>query len=152
MRIAVLLTLPALLLAACGSSSQDEPPARQTATATATQAAATGGSADEQAIRAALAGYAAAVRAGDTQKVCARYMARELIKRIEALGGDCKSFTADRVKDGGPQYRLEVSSVEVTGDRAMVRARSYESDGARPGDTPMVREGGRWLMTIPPQP
>jgi ketosteroid isomerase-like protein len=153
MRIAVLLAL--LALAGCGSSAQEKPAApRQTAaapaaTATTTQAAA---SQDEQAIRDTLDGYVAAVRAGDAKKVCARYMARELVKRIEALGSDCESFTADRVKEGGPQFRLEVSSVQVTGDRALVRARSYESDGARPGDTPMVREGGRWLMTIPSQP
>jgi hypothetical protein len=162
MRIAVLLALPVLALAGCGSSSDDAPAAPEktaaapaataTRTASASASASAAMSADEKAIRKTLDGFVAAVRAGDTRKVCARYTARELIRRIEALGSDCQSFSADRVQEGGPQFRLEVSSVRVTGNRALVRARSYESDGARPGNTPLVREGGRWLLTVPPQP
>jgi ketosteroid isomerase-like protein len=148
MRIAVLLAV--LALAGCGSSSPEEPDATPAKTA-APQSAAPA-SADEKAIRHTLDGYVAAVRAGDTKKVCARYMARQLLERIQALGGDCASFIADRVQEGGPSFRLDVSSVTVTGDRALVRARAFESDGPRSGDTPMVREDGTWRLTIPEQP
>jgi ketosteroid isomerase-like protein len=155
MRIAVLLA--ALALAACGSSSPEEPDptpvrtAAPAATATKTPAAAAM-SADEKAIRAALDGYVAAVRKGDTKQVCARYVARDLVKRIQALGSDCLGFMEDNVKQGGPEFRLDVSSVTVTGNRALVRARAYQSDGPRSGDTPMVRESGAWRLTVPSQP
>jgi ketosteroid isomerase-like protein len=119
-----------LILVACGGDDA-APPAM---------------SADERAIRQTLERYVVAVRANDPGAVC-RLTAREVLDTIEAIGTDCESVIADQVAEGGPRYELTTESVQVTGDHAMTRGRAVESDGPRDGDQPLVREGGRWLLT-----
>jgi hypothetical protein len=104
---------------------------------------------DERAIRDTLAQYVAAVRANDAAAVC-RLTASELRDEIEAFGTTCESVLARQVREGGPRYRLTTTSVTVRGNRAMTRGRAVESDGPRSGDQPLVREGGRWLLTTKP--
>ncbi|HET6551025.1 MAG TPA: nuclear transport factor 2 family protein [Solirubrobacter sp.] len=106
-------------------------------------------SADERAIRETLAQYVAAVRANDPAAVC-RLTAGEVIEQIEAFGTSCESVLGRQVRAGGPRYRLTTTSVSVRGNRAMTRGRAVESDGPRSGDQPLVREGGRWLLTTNP--
>jgi ketosteroid isomerase-like protein len=103
-------------------------------------------SADERAIRQTLERYVAAVRANDATAVC-RLTAREVLDTIDAIGTDCEAVIGEQVAEGGPRYQLITESVQVTGDYAMTRGRAVESDGPRDGDQPLVREGGRWLLT-----
>jgi len=130
-------TAPLLLtlaLVACGGDGAEPPAATPPM------------SADEQAIRHTLERYVAAVRANDATAVC-RLTAREVLDTIEAIGTDCESVIGEQVAEGGPRYQLTTESVQVTGDYAMTRGRAAESDGPRDGDQPLVREGGRWLLT-----
>jgi hypothetical protein len=53
-----------------------------------------------------------------------------------------------QVAKGGPHYKLTIRSVTVTGDRALVRGKAVEGGKLRDGGSPMVRENGRWLMTL----
>jgi ketosteroid isomerase-like protein len=126
--------LAAVALAACGSDGQ---PAKATARG------------DEGAIRVTMEHYAAAIRAGDARRICRELMSREVLDRIERLGGDCaRDFIAGRVKEGGPKFTLTVRSVKVTGDRAMTTGDAVESDGPRRADQPLVREAGGWKLAL----
>lgn len=126
--------LIAVALAGCGDDAAEQP------------AATPAMSADERAIRATLSAYVSAVRANDASGVC-RLTAREVLDTIDAFGTECESIIAAQVKEGGPGFKLTTDSVQVTGDYAMTRGRAVESDGPRNGDQPLVREGGRWLLT-----
>ena len=70
-----------------------------------------------------------------------------MIDEIEAFGTTCEDFVADQTKEGGPDYTLTTTSVQIRGDRAFARGKAVESDGPRDGDQPLVRENGRWLLT-----
>src|SRR3954447_19445112 len=122
MRVVVLLAL-VLCVQACGTEAE------QPATSSPTPAV----SADERAIRETLERYVQATRANDPRGVCA-LTARELVDQIKALGSTCERFVADRLREGGPKFTLTTTSVEVRGDRAMLRGRAVESDGERSGD------------------
>jgi hypothetical protein len=145
MRTACLLLLACLALAGCGGDDERAAaPAAATATATATPA----GSPDEQAIRATLDRYAAAVRAGDAATICAELLAPEVLATVEQAGGDCaRDLIADRVAEGGPDYALEIESIAVQGDRATAKTRAVETDGPRTGTQPLVRVDGGWRLS-----
>jgi ketosteroid isomerase-like protein len=131
-------------VAACGG--EDEEPARAPA-ATATPAAAAS-TPVERAIAATLERYAQAVRAGDAHTICAELLAPAVLERVKAAGGDCeRDLMADRIAEGGPDYRLEVRSISVRGDRATAQTRSLEADGPRSVTQPLVRDGGGWRLS-----
>jgi ketosteroid isomerase-like protein len=139
MRIVITAVLAAAALAACGGGER-EPPAQAPK--------ATAADPDEQAVRATLERYAAAVRAGDAELICKQLMSRAVLAKIDALGGDCaRDFIADRVREGGPNFRLTVRSVSIQGNRAMTRGEAVESDGPRSSPQPLVREQGGWRLT-----
>jgi hypothetical protein len=135
MRPVITAVLAAAALAACGGAAQEQPKATATA----------GG--DEGAIRATLARYQAAVRANDAKTICTRLMSRELRDFVERSKLACEEIFGGQIAKGGPKYAIAVKSIEITGDRAVVKSRAVERDGPRTSTQPLVREGGRWLLT-----
>jgi hypothetical protein len=126
------------VLAGCGDDAEQpaQPPA-----------AAQAGTADERAVEETLSRYAAALRAGDGRTICAELLAPEVLATVRAAGGDCeRDLIADRIAEGGPDYRLEVRSIEVRGDRATAQTRSLEADGPRAVTQPLVRVRGEWRL------
>jgi hypothetical protein len=133
LRLLSLAVIACVVLAGCGSD--EEEPAKAPATA-------------EQEVAATLERYAAAVRAGDARAICADLLAPAVIERVEAAGGDCeRDLIADRIAEGGPDYRLEVRSIEIDGDRATAQTESLEADGPRTVTQPLVRTGGGWRLS-----
>ena len=118
-----------LLIAGCGGS---EPAAPM--------------SADERAIRATLTAYVGAVRANDPTRVCG-LTAREVLDEITALGTTCESVIGAEIAKRGPKFTIDTRAVVVEGDYAMTRGQAVDANGPRSGDQPLVREGGRWLLT-----
>jgi ketosteroid isomerase-like protein len=103
-------------------------------------------SGDERAIRATLDSYVKAVRANDPARVC-QLTAREVLDEIAAFGTTCESTIAAEIAKRGPKFALETRAVAVRGDYAMTRGEAVDANGPRNGDQPLVREGGRWLLT-----
>ena len=137
MRTAALLLLCAVL-AGCGAEAE-----RVTA-----PSATPAGSPDEQAIRATLDRYAAAIRAGDAATICTDLLAPEVLETVKRAGGDCaRDLMADRVAEGGPDYALEVGAITVDGDRATAQTQAMERDGPRSAAQPLVRVGGGWRLS-----
>jgi len=158
MKRALASVLLATWLAGCGES---EPPARSASTpvptasataapsATATGTPAPAADAESEAVAAAIERYAAAVRAGDERTICTQLLSRKVLERVKTAGGDCeRDLIASAVADGGPEYRIEVESIDVSGDEATARTRAIERDGPRTQAQPLVREGGRWKLSI----
>jgi hypothetical protein len=128
------------LLAGCGDREQ---PAAGT-----TAAPAAAGSPDRRAVAETLERYAVAVRAGDARTICAELLAPAVLATVKEAGGDCeRDLMADRIAEAGPDYRLEVRSIEIRGDRATARTESVEADGTRTVTQPLVRAGGGWRLS-----
>jgi ketosteroid isomerase-like protein len=143
-RLAVLVGACVLLAAGCGDDAE------RTATPPAATAAspAAGAGRDERAIRATLQRYAAAVRAGDAELICAKLLAPEMIATVKEAGGDCaRDLMAARIAEAGPDYALDVRSVRITGDRALAATRAVETDGTRVVRQPLVRVGRDWRLS-----
>jgi hypothetical protein len=137
-RFRLLLGAAAACAALAGCGDDAERPAQPTVA----------GTADERAVEEALSRYAAAVRAGDGRTICSELLAPEVLVKVRLAGGDCeRDLIADRIEEGGPDYRLEVRSIEVRGDRATARTRSLEADGPRAVVQPLVRVRGEWRLS-----
>jgi hypothetical protein len=122
--------------AGCGGA---EPSAQPRPTAT------PGG--DEGAIRATLARYQAAVRANDAKAMCTQLMSRELRDFIKQSKLACEEVFGGQIAKGGAKYAIAVQSIDIAGDRAVVKSRAVERAGPRGSTQPLIREGGRWLLT-----
>lgn len=124
--------------------------AEQTATAQQPLATAgpgvTQGDPEAEAIVGVLDDYARSVRAKDVPRICRESFSDEALAELERLGGTCESFLQDTVATKAPGYRIEIQRIAVDGDRATVEAREG-SDGR--GEQPLVKEDGRWRMTLP---
>jgi hypothetical protein len=135
-------------LLGCGEG-QPSRPAAATATPSRTAAASAAVSPEQQAVERVLARYAQAVRGGDAGAICTTLLSREVLRRVEQAGGDCeRDLIADAVKAGGPAYALTVSTVDVEGSRATARTVVKDRSGTRPQDQPLVRERGRWKLSV----
>ena len=154
----LILVLAAVALAGCGddgSGTEARPAASATPTAGSTPAATSTPAADPAkggpeaaAIAVTLRRYAAAVRAGDARTICRELLAREVLAKVEAAGGDCaRNLVAPRIEEGGPQYGIAIRSITATGDRAVAEITASERDGARDSRQPLVREGGEWRLS-----
>jgi ketosteroid isomerase-like protein len=104
----------------------------------------------ERGVREAAQRYAAAVRAGDAQKICDEQVSAELERRFRSVGADCvRDFFAAAVKDGGPRFALVVTRVKLAGDRALASGYVVERAGRHDDRFPFVREAdGRWRVTL----
>lgn len=143
--------LACLLVGGLLGCGDDEParPAAATATPARTATATPAPAPEQPAIESVLEDYARAVRAGDARPICADLLSREVLQRVEQVGGNCeRDLIEDAVRAGGPAYALKVASVEVTGARALARTVVTDRNGTRPQDQPLVREGGRWKLSV----
>jgi hypothetical protein len=139
-RVRMLLSAAAACAVLAGCGDDGEQPAQAPA--------APAGTPDERAVAETLSRYAAAVRAGDGRTICAELLAPEVLATVRSAGGDCeRDLIADRIEEGGPDYRLEVRSIDVEGDRATAQTRSLEADGPRAVTQPLVRVGGEWRLS-----
>jgi len=149
MRRALAPALLAAWLAGCGGTepaprTASSPAPTASASAAASATASPAANAESEAVAAAIERYAAAVRAGDERTICTQLLSRKVLERVRTAGGDCeRDLIAGAVADGGPGYRIEVQSIDVSGDTATARTRAIERDGPRTQAQPLVREGGR---------
>lgn len=151
----LIAVLAAVALAGCGDGGPgSEPDARPAASATPTASPTptatptTTGGPERAAITATLRRYAAAVRAGDARTICRELLAREVLAKVEAAGGDCaRNLVEPRIAEGGPQYGLVIRSIAVSGGRAVAEITASERDGPRDSRQPLVREGGDWRLS-----
>ena len=121
-----LLLVCAVLLAACGSQP-------------------TG---DNAAIRDTISRYQTAVRANDVKTICNELLGQEFRDAGKSTGVSCEQLWGDQVAKGGPKYEINIQSIRIQGDRAIVKTRSTEADGRKRSDTqPLTRIDGRWLLT-----
>jgi hypothetical protein len=105
-------------------------------------------SAAERAVADTLERYAAAVRAGDAHTICVELLDPSLLETLRRAGGDCeRDLMADRIAEAGPDYRIDVRSIEVAGDRATARTEAIERDGPRSVVQPLVRSGSSWRLS-----
>ena len=134
-RLAVLAA--ALALAGCGgSSAEPEQPARP--------AARSGADAE---VRALFAAWQRALRAGDAKTACTELISADVQRRVEELGGSCERVLLDeRIAEAGPQYRLEVLKLQVSGSAGKAQIRESGRDGTSVREQPVVRERGRWRL------
>jgi ketosteroid isomerase-like protein len=133
---ALVLSLAVVAAVGCGGKAAEQPAAKTPAM-----------SPDERAIRQTLSRYVDAVRANDVHATC-ELTAQEVLDKLKALGGTCEEAFASQVAKGGPHYSITITSVTIKGDRAMARGNAVEGGKPRDGGSPMVREHGRWLMTL----
>ncbi len=103
---------------------------------------------DEAAIRDTISRYQTAVRANDVKTICNQLLGQEFRDAGKSTGLSCEQLWGDQVAKGGPKYKIDVQSIRIEGDRALVKTRSTESDGRERFDKqPLTRVGGRWLLT-----
>jgi len=150
MRRPLIAALAAAVLAGCGDDPGPAASSTPTATATATRTptpAAAGSSAEARPVAVVLRRYAAAVRAGDARTICRDLLARSVVERVEAVGGNCaRDLIGPRIEEGGPDYAIAVRSISVDGVRAVAQITARERDGSRGSHQPLVREGGGWRL------
>jgi hypothetical protein len=149
MRRMLLAMVLVLCAAGCGDSDAEPPRASSPApTATAGAAAAATVSPTDP-VAAAIERYAAAVRAGDAATICSDLLSRAVLERVKSAGGDCeRDLIADAVAAGGPAYKVVVESVQFSGSDATARSQVTDRRGTRAQTQPLVREGGRWKLTV----
>ena len=150
-----LLLLIGVALAGCGESSRTaddggRPSAAATPTPTPSAAASPAPAGDDRAqVEALVADWQRALRAGDARTACGELLARDAQQRISDLGGSCeRDFLADRIAEAGPDYRMEITALELDGDRGRMTVRETGSDGVSTREQPVVREGGRWRLAL----
>jgi hypothetical protein len=103
---------------------------------------------DEAAIRDTIGRYQAAVRADDVKTICNELLGQEFRDAGKSTGVSCEQLWGDQVAKGGPKYEINIQSIRIQGDRAIVKTRSTEADGRKRSDTqPLTRIDGRWLLT-----
>jgi hypothetical protein len=104
-----------------------------------------GPSADTQ-VRATVARFGVATRAGDYQTICDQLLADALVHSVEAVGLPCES-ALQRGLSGVRDPRLEIRQVSMSGGRALVSVHSTAA-GQPPSDDAiqLVKEGGTWRI------
>ena len=125
---AVTLALAALALAGCGAtdSSQDfEGPERDVAQA--------------------IEDLEEAGQEDEPRRVCQALLAREVVERIEASGGDCTQ-AIQKALDQTDTFSLTVESVRVTGTTARARVETGV-DEEKVETIELVREGNQWKIS-----
>ena len=159
MRAPLIAVLTTAALAGCGGGGGD-PAARATATATPTPtgtatATATAtfdpatASGPERAIADLLRRYAAAVRAGDARTICRELLEPSISEVAEQAGGTCeRNLMGPRIREAGPDYAIDIASIEVAGDLAVARITATERDGPRESRQAVSRDGGAWRLAI----
>jgi hypothetical protein len=149
MRRMLVATILVLCAAGCGDGDAEAPRASTPAPAATTTAAAAGTVSADDPVAAAIERYAAAVRAGDAATICSDLLSRAVLERVKSAGGDCeRDLIADAVAAGGPSYKVVVESVQSAGSSATARTRVTDRRGTRAQTQPLVREGGRWKLTV----
>jgi hypothetical protein len=144
----LLLSSTTFALAACGSDSGSG-----SGTGTA-GGSATGGD-DREAITKVVVGYAKAFADGDTAKACG-YLSKGGLASVEEaaqqLGKDgCTDVLAEAAKSIDADARksldsIRVTSVDVSGDKAVVKTAVDSSAGATTTPANVVKEDGEWKI------
>lgn len=158
-----LLTLIAVLvlaigMAACGSDEDgngDGGSATANSAATDTSGDTTSGQAaggsDEQQVEALFADMKQAIAAGDAQEVCGLMgeQAQAQVASTDPRGGDCQKVFTRLFKSGtlAEDLKPTFESVEVSGDRAIVKAKPSKGD-KKLQEASFVKEGGEWKVNL----
>lgn len=118
-----------------------------------------GGGDDEAQVRDLVTNYAAAIADSDGDKACG-YLTNDARAQVEAAGkaldvdGDCGAVMDKATEEASDEDRkeledIEVTSVEVNGDRAVVQVTS----GGETGDpSTVVKEDGEWRIAANEDP
>jgi Domain of unknown function (DUF4878) len=107
-------------------------------------APACGGGGPSDDAREAVEGFAVAVREGDYEAVCRRYLSNQIRRRLTDQGGCASRVKALVGSAGARAFDLEVVSVKVDGDRARVRVRTTQAGRSATATLALVEEGGAW--------
>jgi ketosteroid isomerase-like protein len=118
-----------------------------------------GGGDDEAQVREVVSDYAAAIADSDGDKACG-YLTNDARTQVEAAGkaldvdGGCaevmEKATAQASDDERKQLEnIEITSVEINGDRAVVQV---TADGEKGDPSTMVKEDGEWRIAADREP
>ena len=62
-------------------------------------------------------------------------------------GGSCeRDLMGPRMEEGGSDYAIGVTSIDVRGDRAVAQITATERDGPRETRQELVRQRGTWRL------
>ena len=155
--LAVALVL-ACGVAACGSDDDGDDASAKNGDAAATQETTpSGGSADEQQVRAIFDDMKDAFAKSNAEDICA-LMAKSAKRQVvlsTSEGGSCETIFAKLFDSGDVTEDLEpkLTKVEVDGDKATVTAKSADkalggSDSKKPATASFVKEDGQWKVKL----
>ena len=131
MRPALLLSLLALSLAACGGEPRDS--AEEFAGA-------------EAAVAAAVEDLESAARDDDTEAVCTKLLAETLLTRLEQRGTNCERAVKDAFDDAD-SLDLTVDDVTINGARASARVTSGTGANQKTDTLELERVGAAWRIS-----
>jgi hypothetical protein len=121
--------LPALLLAACGDDEGGS---------------GGGGSADEKAITKVLQD---GLTSKDPKVTCSGSLSTDFMQRVYGGEDKCVSVETENAKEDKPAESVEVSDIEVNGDKATatVEIKGGDNDGSK-GPIDLVKQGEDWRV------
>jgi hypothetical protein len=86
------------------------------------------------------------VTAGDEKKVCRNDLAKPLVRKLGASGGDCEKAIKDQLSQVD-SFEITVEAVQVSGSAATAHVRSTYSGHDRKGTLSLVKEGASWKVS-----
>ncbi len=130
MRAAIALCFLALTLAACGAAPKDS---------------ATGFKGDQRNVANTVEDLEAAARKNDSDKVCAKLLAKSLLDALRKQGTTCTTAVKDAFKDAD-SFDLTVANVTIGAGKASAKVTSGTGSKKANDTLELVKVGAGWRI------